>query len=182
VSAGPDGLAYRPEAIAPDEEAALLAFLGSLELHAVTMRGRTARRTVRHYGYAYDYETWRVVPGEPLPAELAPARRRCADTAGLVEAELAQTLVTRYPPGATIGWHRDAPAFGIVAGLSLGAPCRMRFQRGEGAEREVTEVALEPRSAYVLAGSARTEWQHSIPPAKAERWSLTFRTLRQRER
>jgi alkylated DNA repair dioxygenase AlkB len=42
----------------------------------------------------------------------------------------------------------------------------------------VWEVLLEPRSGYVLAGKARTSWQHSIPPTKELRYSITFRTLR----
>jgi len=33
--------------------------------------------------------------------------------------------VTRYPPGAAIGWQRDAPMFGpTVVGVSLGAAAR----------------------------------------------------------
>jgi alkylated DNA repair protein (DNA oxidative demethylase) len=54
----------------------------------------------------------------------------------------------------------------------------MRFQRGKGDARQVAEVTLEPRSAYVLAGAARFAWQHSIPPTKALRYSITFRTLK----
>jgi alkylated DNA repair dioxygenase AlkB len=33
----------------------------------------------------------------------------------------------------------------------------------------------------VLAGEARWKWQHSIPPTKEERYSITFRTLRQQD-
>jgi alkylated DNA repair protein (DNA oxidative demethylase) len=44
-------------------------------------------------------------------------------------------------------------------------------------ERE-PEVELAPRSAYVLSGKARWSWQHSIPPGKELRYSVTFRTLR----
>jgi alkylated DNA repair dioxygenase AlkB len=36
---------------------------------------------------------------------------------------------------------------------------------------------LEPRSAYVIAGAARTRRQHHIPPTEAFRYSITFRTL-----
>ena len=43
-------------------------------------------------------------------------------------------------------------------------------------------VEPEPRSAYVLTGEARQQWQHSIPPLRAPRYSVTFRTLRVRER
>jgi alkylated DNA repair dioxygenase AlkB len=87
-------------------------------------------------------------------------------------------LVQRYPAGSTIGWHRDAPAFGTVIGVSLAGSARLRFQRGKGEARRVWEVRLEPRSGYVLSGPARTSWQHSIPPTKELRYSITFRTLR----
>jgi alkylated DNA repair dioxygenase AlkB len=65
-----------------------------------------------------------------------------------------------------------------IAGVSLGAPCRMRFQRGKGDAREVAHIDLEPRSAYVIGGPARWSWQHSIPAAKGLRYSITFRTLK----
>jgi DNA oxidative demethylase len=92
--------------------------------------------------------------------------------------ELADLLVTQYPPGAGIGWHPDAPQFGDVSGVSLLTACRMRFRRGRPRARETAELTLEPRSAYVLSGPARTQWQHHIPPVAQERWSMTFRTLR----
>jgi alkylated DNA repair dioxygenase AlkB len=87
-------------------------------------------------------------------------------------------LVTEYTPGAGIGWHRDAPSFGVVVGVSLLGPCRFRFARGAGGARETRAVILEPRSAYVLSGPARWQWQHSIPPGKTARYSITFRTMR----
>jgi DNA oxidative demethylase len=92
--------------------------------------------------------------------------------------ELVDLLVTRYPPGAGIGWHRDAPTFGEVSGISLLTACRMRFRRGRPRAWETAELTLEPCSAYVLSGPARTQWQHHIPPVTQERWSMTFRTLR----
>ncbi|HYP14880.1 MAG TPA: alpha-ketoglutarate-dependent dioxygenase AlkB, partial [Bryobacteraceae bacterium] len=92
--------------------------------------------------------------------------------------EFAEALVTEYPPGAGIGWHRDAPPFGIVAGISLGATCRMRFQKGTGPERVTSAAELPPRSIYLLTGPARKEWQHTIPAVKQTRYSITFRTLR----
>jgi alkylated DNA repair dioxygenase AlkB len=100
-----------------------------------------------------------------------------------VEAELlrvAEILVQDYPPGATIGRHRDAPAFDTVVGISLGGASRMRFQRGKREQRRVWALALEPRSGYVLSGEARRSWEHSIPAAKERRYSITFRTLRNR--
>ncbi len=175
----PAGLVYRPDFLSPEEEAALLAEVERVDFHAVVMHGQAARRTVRHYGYDYDYERYgRILPAEPFPDWLVPLRDRCAELADLEPEALAQALVTRYPPGATIGWHRDAPMFGAqIVGVSLLGASRMRFQRGKDDARRVFEVELAPRSAYVLAGEARSKWQHSIPATKELRYSVTFRTV-----
>jgi alkylated DNA repair protein (DNA oxidative demethylase) len=177
----PEGLVYRPDLITEGEERDLLAFLERVELHEIVMRGQTARRTVHHYGWDYDYSEYgKITAGDPLPDELAWARDRAAELAELEPAALEQALVSRYPAGAGIGWHRDAPMFGSqVIGISLASACRMRFQRGKGASRQVYAVDLEPRSGYVLGGAARSSWQHSIPATKALRYSITFRTLRE---
>ncbi len=92
--------------------------------------------------------------------------------------ELVEALVTEYSPGAAIGWHRDARMFGVVVAVSLLGSGRLRFRRGEAGARETSEVRVEPRSAYVLSGSARSDWQHSIQPVETLRYSITFRTLR----
>ena len=55
---------------------------------------------------------------------------------------------------------------------------RVGASRGSGWVR--AEVMLEPRSAYLLRGAARSEWEHSIPPTERLRYSVTFRTLRAR--
>lgn len=93
--------------------------------------------------------------------------------------DLAQILVSRCPTGAGIGSHRDAPAFGSkIAGVSLLALTRVRLQRTIQGERRVADLEPAPRSAYLLTGSARWSWQHSILAAKALRHSITFRTSR----
>ncbi len=175
----PEGLVYVEAFVSPQEERALLSLLGAMEFRAVTMRGQTARRTVRHFGLDYAYESGELVPTDPLPAELTWLRDRCAALIERDAGDLVQVLVSRYPPGAGIGWHRDAPMFGSkIAGVSLGAPCRMRFARRVQGARSVAAIELAPRSAYVLSGKARWSWQHSIPATKDLRYSITFRTLR----
>ena len=175
----PAGLVYQPEFLTEAEERQVLGVLEAMEFHTITMHGRTARRTVRHFGLDYGYESWTLVPTDPLPSGLTWVQERAAALARLDPGEFAQVLVSRYPPGSTIGWHRDAPMFGAkVVGVSLASACRMRFQRGKGERRQVAEVTLEPRSAYVLSGAARSAWQHSIPPTRALRYSITFRTLK----
>src|SRR4051812_12489349 len=177
--ATPEGLDYREDFMSSEEEAQLLSAVVALDFRAVVMHGQTARRTVRHFGLDYDYEGGELVEADPLPDALEWLRERCAALIERDAADLVQILVSRYPPGAGIGWHRDAPMFGSkVAGVSLAAPARMRFQRTLRSGREVAEQVLAPRSAYVLAGAARWSWQHSIPAAKELRYSITFRTLR----
>jgi DNA oxidative demethylase len=176
----PEGLVYLPDLLTVDEEAEVLDVLASLRFDPIVMHGQPAKRTARHFGLDYDYEARTPQPGEPLPDWILPVRERAAELAGHDPDELVEVLVQRYPPGSTIGWHRDAPAFGTVVGVSLGGASRLRFQRGKGDDRRVWEVLLERRSGYVLAGKARTSWQHSIPPTKELRYSITFRTLRRR--
>ena len=175
----PEGLTYVEDFIAPDEERGLLELFERMEFRTLTMRGQTARRTVRHFGLDYDYEGGELVPADPLPQQMEWLRERCATLIEREPPDLVQILVSRYPEGAGIGWHRDAPMFGSrIAGVSLLSPCRMRFQRTVKGERETDAIELAPRSAYVLSGKARWSWQHSIPAAKALRYSITFRTLR----
>ena len=178
VSEEPGGLLYVPDFVTGAEESELVAAVDDRPFEEVRMRGQAALRTVLHFGHRYDYDGWRLVRAEPLPASLAWLRARAAALAEVDPEQLDETLVTRYPPGAGIGWHRDAPLFGPkVVGVSLLAPCRMRFQRRTADVRRVHELALAPRSAYVLSGAARWSWQHSIPAVADLRYSITFRTV-----
>jgi DNA oxidative demethylase len=175
---GPHGLAYAPDVVTVPDEARMLGHLAHESYGEVRMRGQVARRTVRHYGMSYDFESGQIAAGDPIPDWLSELRRRCAELLGVPDERLAECLLTRYPAGATIGWHRDAPMFGDVVGVSLRSACLLRFQRGRGDQRRVFEQVLEPRSAYALTGASRSGWQHSIPPVAEERYSITFRTLR----
>lgn len=175
----PEGLAYRENFITLQEEQQLSALFDGLDFRAITMRGQTARRTVCHFSLGYAYETGELTPADPLPTPMQWLRDRCAVLMDRDPADLVQVLVTHYPAGAGIGWHRDAPKFGSkIAGVSLLAPCRLRFQRTVGGVRSVARLDLAPRSAYLLSGKARWSWQHSIPATNALRYSVTFRTLR----
>ena len=179
VSDPPPGLTYVPDFLDRDEERALLAEIEAYPFHEVMMRGQVARRTVIHFGWDYDYDGWKVHPTTPPSPRLRALADRCAAVAGIAPEALEQFLVARYPPGATIGWHRDAPMFGSpVIGVSLLAPCTMKFRRQEGESFVAFSQSLEPRSLYILDGAARSRWQHSIPPAKALRYSISMRTLK----
>jgi alkylated DNA repair dioxygenase AlkB len=175
----PVGFRYRANLLTAEAETVVLDHLRTLPFSTIEMRGQLARRRTIHFGWIYGYESWQITPGPPIPPELLPLREQAADFASVPVESLAEVLVNEYPVGAGIGWHRDAPQFGTVIGVSLLAPCRMRFQRGVGARRETRAIVLERCSAYVLDGEVRWQWQHSVPPVKTPRYSITFRTLRQ---
>ena len=175
----PEGFDYVPEFLSEDEECGLLDWIErDVEFKTFEMRGQEARRRVAHYGYDYRYDGGSVEPKEPLPVALLPLRDHVAEFLGVPANELVEALVTEYASGAPIGWHRDAPVFGVVAGVSLLADCDFRFRRGESGRSLSLNVAR--RSVYKLTGEARWGWQHHIPPMKTLRYSITFRTLRKR--
>ena len=107
-------------------------------------------------------------------------RQRAAAFAGLGPSDLQHVLLTEYSPGAAIGWHRDKAVFAEVVGISLLAHCRFRFRfrRATHDKWQRAAIILDPRSAYLLAGPARTQWEHSIPAVGALRYSITFRNFR----
>jgi DNA oxidative demethylase len=176
LDAAPAGLVYVPDFVSADEERALVAAMAEVPWQAVVMHGQAAKRTVAHYGLVYGYESWRVSDGPPFPPWVAPLLARVAVAMHEPPNAIAALLVSRYPAGARIGWHRDAPMFGpTVAGLSLAGACTLELRRGDDARYQ---LALAPRSLYVLGGAARAAWQHRIAPVPSLRYSLTFRTLK----
>lgn len=177
MEGAPDGLLFEPEIMTATEEAVFLDVIKALPFGPFRMHGVNAKRRVVRFGRYYAAGSAAMTPASNFPLSLEPLGARSATVAGVATSALSEALVTEYTVGAGIGWHRDSPPFGIVAGISFG-DCRMRFQRGEGQQRQTWTIELPPRSLYVMRGSAREEWQHSIPPVKETRWSITFRTLR----
>ena len=178
----PEGFVYRPDFISPDEEALLIDAIRQVEFSNFEMRGVVARRRVAFFGSSYDAGRTRTLP---LPAFLRPLRERAAALAGVDAEAFAMALINEYRPGTPIGWHRDAPQYDIVCGVSLLSACRMRFRpytppRAKSATRRTTthEIALERRSAYIMRGESRTGYEHHIPAVESLRYSITFRTLR----
>jgi alkylated DNA repair dioxygenase AlkB len=177
ASATPPGFHYWPEVITPAEEAALVAELQAQPFAPFDFHGYLANRRVVSFGLRYDYGKRAVETAAPFPAFLLPLRAKVAALAGEAPDAFSQVLVNEYRPGAGIGWHRDKPQFGLVVGVSLVSPCVLRLRRRDGAKWERASIPLSPRSAYLLSGPARHEWEHSITPGEALRYSVTFRTL-----
>ena len=55
----------------------------------------------------------------PLPPFPLPLGDQIAAWVNVAPDAFAMALINEYAPGAPIGWHRDAPHYGIVAGVSL---------------------------------------------------------------
>lgn len=81
-----------------------------------------------HFGRSYEYETAALGFAPPIPEFLAALRQRVGEFAERDAEQFAEVLVTDYPPGAP-GWHRDAPGFDIIIGVSLLNECTMQFRR-----------------------------------------------------
>ena len=155
-----------------------MARFSDLPFEPFDFQGFKGNRETVAFGSCYDFTRSRVKEAAPLPQWLLDLKGRAATFAGLEDDDLRQALITRYTPGAGIGWHRDRPEYGKVIGISFASPCVLRLRRRDG-DRWLRGVAdLAPRSAYLLDGPVRDHWQHSITPAEHLRYSVTFRTLR----
>jgi alkylated DNA repair dioxygenase AlkB len=175
----PPGFRYQADLLSPDEERDLVQRFADLPFRAFEFHGYLGKRRVLSFGWKYDFNTSALRESEPIPAFLAPVRERATTFAGLPPSALQQVLLTEYAPGAGIGWHKDKAVFGDVVGISLLSACTFRFRRMARGTWERASFVAEPRSAYLLHGPARTEWEHSIPAVDALRYSITFRTFTQ---
>ena len=175
----PEGLRYEADLVGAEEERALIARIAGLPFRPFEFQGFVGKRRTVSFGWQYRFDGSGLAEADPLPEWLLPLRARAAAFAGLDPDALVHALLIEYEPGAALGWHRDRPVFGDVVGVSLasGAPLRFRRRAGAGWERHTLHAA--PRSAYLLRGPARSEWEHSLAPVAALRYSATFRTLRE---
>jgi alkylated DNA repair dioxygenase AlkB len=176
------GLQYRPEFITAAEERDLIGHLSIAELSPFKFQGWTGKRLTRTFGWRYDFDDRSFAPLEPMPDWLLPLRAKAAAFANLAPDDFVHALLVRYDPGAGIGWHRDRPVFEAVVGVSLGSPAVLRFRRRRESGFDRANIQVEPRSAYLLAGPARHEWEHSIAPGEMLRLSITFRSFSEKGR
>jgi hypothetical protein len=181
----PPGFHYRENFITASEEASLVDAIRHVEFATFEMHGVIARRRVAFFGASYERGPDSV---RPLPEFLIALRETVAAWAAVEPTAFAMALINEYRPGAPIGWHRDAPQYELVAGVSLLSACRMRFRpyvrpdtpRSTVGERRLAThaVILAPRSAYLMTGESRHAYEHQIPAGPALRYSITFRTMR----
>ena len=203
----PEGLVYQRELINPSDEEALLSRVRELPFKEFDFHGYKGKRRTVSFGWQYEFSgAGRLRKADDIPEFLLGLRRRAAAFAHMEPEALQHVLVLEYGPSAGIGWHSDKPVFGEVIGVSLLAPCVLRFRRkteefeeekgkgelgkgrkGKGKHQkgnvkrkwERVNLFAEPRSAYHLSGPARSEWQHSIVRVDELRYSVTFRNVRE---
>jgi alkylated DNA repair dioxygenase AlkB len=178
AEAGPAGLRHTDNFIDAAAEQALIARIAALPLQRFQFGAFEGNRRVAWFGYQYDYSQQRLTEAGPIPDWAAPIARQAEAWAGLGEGSVRQVLCTQYDEGVGIGWHRDKPHFDKVLGLSLGSSCKFRFRRRYGDKWQRYTLEALPRSLYLMDGEARSQWEHSIPPVEAPRYSITFRTMK----
>ena len=171
------GLEYRGGFISVDEERALIEKLEALDLAPFKFQGWTGNRKTQSYGWRYDFNDASFQPTEPIPDWLEPIREKAAAFVGVEPIDITHALVARYDPGAGIGWHKDRSVFDRVIGVSLSSPTVLRFRQRDRSAFRRFSLPVEPRSAYLLSGEARHNWEHRIVPGDVLRFSITFRTM-----
>jgi alkylated DNA repair dioxygenase AlkB len=174
----PPEFRYMEELISHAQEQHLVHHFRELEFKPFEFHGFLGKRRVVSFGWRYDFSGGGLRRTEDIPRFLEPLRRQAATFAMLKASDLQHVLVTEYQPGAAIGWHKDRSVFGDVVGISLVSRCTFRLRKKRGAGWQRASVTLEPRSAYLLRGEARLEWEHSIPAVTDLRYSITFRNFR----
>jgi alkylated DNA repair dioxygenase AlkB len=174
----PEGMRYGEEVISASLEKKLVDFIATLPLKPFEfVGGLKGNRKVVSFGFKYDWSSHRLEVADPMPPLILDLREEVAPFTGIASCKLQQVLVTVYAPGAGIGWHKDRPHFDDVVGVSLLSPCLFRLRRKAGAKWERKSFKAQPRSAYLLSGASRSGWEHSIPPLKELRYSVTFRSF-----
>jgi alkylated DNA repair dioxygenase AlkB len=178
----PPGFVYKNDFISGEEEQELIILSKSLEPRPMNFLGYEAKRKVASFGFDYSFEQRRLSKGKDIPPEFEFLLERVAAHFRVDKKEFAELLVTEYPVGSVINWHRDAPPFDIIAGISLAGDCVFRFRPFEKSlqgKKSIISLPIQRRSIYLMRGESRAKWEHSIAPVKAQRFSITLRTLRQ---
>lgn len=176
----PNGFVYRPDFLTPPEEAELLSWFLDLPFSHSRLGEYVAKRRIIGFGWGYDFREKKLIAGPPLPPFLVPLQRKVAKWLDIPSWRVAEALITEYPKGTGIGWHRDNENFEHIVGVSLSGWSRLRLRPYSWRDRgrdSILAVPLEPRSAYIMQKNARWKYQHSVTSVETLRYSITLRTL-----
>jgi alkylated DNA repair dioxygenase AlkB len=173
----PEGFRYQADFLSSKEEHSLIQYIKALPFKEFEFHGFIGKRRIVSFGWRYDFNGGGLAKTEDMPEFLYSLRARAENFASIGSGHLQQVLITEYPPGAAIGWHKDRSVFGAVVGISILSPCTFRLRRKAGHRWERRNLTAAPRSIYLLRGAARTVWEHSIPRVESLRYSITFRNV-----
>jgi alkylated DNA repair dioxygenase AlkB len=177
----PEGFLYHENFLTVDEETSLLNIIKHFELRPMLFQGFEAKRKVASFGYDYSFDKKQLIKGKAIPSEFGFIVSKVASHLSVPTDVFVELLITEYPIGSVINWHRDAPPFDIIVGISLLSDCTFRL-RPHAKERQTRKSTLsfpvKRRSLYRMSGIAREEWQHATSAVSEVRYSLTLRTLR----
>ena len=109
----PPGFRYQLGFLTSQEEGELIAGIGTLELRNSQYHEYTARRRTAGFGLRWSYDTASLHEAPPAPEFLTEFTEKVAEFLCLDPRLFPHVLVTEYPPGAPIGWDRDAPPFAV---------------------------------------------------------------------
>lgn len=177
----PAGFSYSPCFITEAEEMNLLKAIDQFDLQNMKFHEYEAKRKVISFGKGWSFTEQQLKEGNPIPGEFNFLVERIADHLQISNESIAQFLITEYPVGSVINWHRDAPPFETIVGVSLLADChfKLRPHDKEKQTRSATiSLPVQRHSIYSMTGISKTAWQHCTAPVDKVRYSLTFRTLR----
>ena len=152
-----------------------------IPLQTFLFQGFEAKRKVASFGYDYSFEKKKISKGKEIPSEFQWLIKKVMEYSGSTKI-FAELLITKYPIGSVINWHRDAPPFEIVAGISLLSDCVFRFRphdKTKQGRKAIISLPVKKRSLYIMKGDSRSQWEHSILPVNDVRYSITLRTLKE---
>jgi alkylated DNA repair dioxygenase AlkB len=177
----PEGFRYYPDFIANEEEERLINEISTVTLSTFTFQGFEAKRKTASFGYDYSFDKRSISKGRQIPSGFDFLIDKVSKKLSIDKNEFAELLVTEYPVGSVINWHRDAPPFDLIAGISLLADCTFKlrpYEKTKQTRSATINIRVARRSLYIIDGPARSDWQHSTAPVKQVRYSITLRTLR----
>src|SRR5262247_1102472 len=125
----PEGFIYHQNFISEAEEQELIRQIQTLQLTPFKYYQFTGKRRTASFGWDYEFGTSDITKAPDMPAFLFPVRARAGTLFNIDPIRLIQASSIEYSIGSPSGWHRDIPHFGVAVGISLGAPCRMRFRK-----------------------------------------------------
>ena len=176
----PEGFAYHPDFITAAEEEQLLKIIEEIPLTNMQFHQYEAKRKTAGFGQSWSFTERILQPGQPMPGSFDFLKEKIAIFFSIEKAALAQLLITEYPPGSVINWHRDAPPYEIIIGLSLLSSCTFKlrpYEKQKQNKYSTISLQVQPRSIYIMQGPSKSQWEHSTMPVKKKRYSITFRTL-----